>query len=238
MEPKIYYKITNYKETCGIYQYCDGMNVTKSKYFHFTDEKNIFSFLKDGCNIREVHVPLNDPDLIIIKEKNKWRTNKIYFGKKHNILDLNVIMKLVNRGADLHSCREELLKRASCKGDLILVKYLVQMGADYHIDTNEALKCAIVNENIEVVNYLLLVGADTNSVDRSTNKKINSLLYNYALTLAVKVGNLELVKILISSNPVFLLALMEASDKALKKKQIDIFNYLCFIKNTLSDRAR
>jgi len=93
---KTYYKVTNENETHNNYKYKDGLNILEEKFnddstascvpggFYFTDYENLPKFFEYGIWIREVTIPENakvikDPD------GNKWRTNKIIFGKKYHI---------------------------------------------------------------------------------------------------------------------------------------------------------
>jgi len=90
---KLYFKITNTNENHYGFQYNDGLNVLKDKFnnnpkatcvpggLYFTDAEHIFEFLTYGIYLREVTLPVNDPDFKMVKDGNKWRANKIILGK-------------------------------------------------------------------------------------------------------------------------------------------------------------
>ena len=91
---KTYYKVTNEKENHNGYQYKDGLNILKEKFnsnpenscvkggFYFTDYNNLLWFLDYGVYIRKVKIP---KDARVVKDLggDKWRTDKIIFGKKY-----------------------------------------------------------------------------------------------------------------------------------------------------------
>jgi len=93
---KIYYKVTNKDEIHHGYPYEDGLNILEEEFnddstascvpggFYFTDYENLVKFLDYGTWIREVTIP-EDAKVIKDPDGNKWRTDKIIFGKKHHI---------------------------------------------------------------------------------------------------------------------------------------------------------
>jgi len=93
---KTYYKVTNIDEFHREYQYKDGLNVLEEKFndnpkascvpggFYFTDYENLPNFFIYGIWIREVTIP-EDAKVIKDPEGDKWRTDKIIFGKKYHI---------------------------------------------------------------------------------------------------------------------------------------------------------
>src|ERR1700733_6675589 len=99
METKLYWKITNENENHHGYQYKDGLNVLIEEFepegscvpggFYFTETKDILKFLVYGVYLREVILPLDDPNFKMVKDPSgdKYRSNMIILGKKYNLSD-------------------------------------------------------------------------------------------------------------------------------------------------------
>ena len=111
LSKKKFFKITNWEENHHDFQYTDGLNILKEPFaetgscvpggLYFTDIDNIFGFLDYGIHLREIILPLNDPDFKIVKDGNKWRANKIIFGKRYNLWEKETFEYLVSIGADV-----------------------------------------------------------------------------------------------------------------------------------------
>jgi len=93
---KTYYKVTNEEENHHGYQYKDGLNILEEEFndnpgescvpggFYFTDYDNLPKFFCFGVWIREVRIPEN-ARVVKNLNGNKWRTDRIIFGKKYHI---------------------------------------------------------------------------------------------------------------------------------------------------------
>lgn len=100
-----YYKITNKKETHHGYVYHDGLNILNEPFneadncgpggFYFTTKQYIYKFFKWGIYVREISLPIDDPDLKVHwdKTKCKFRTNKIILGKKYSLFNPKIYKK-------------------------------------------------------------------------------------------------------------------------------------------------
>ena len=191
------FKITNEKECHHGFQYQDGLNILTEPFaetgscakggFYFTDVNNIFKFLDFGIYLREITLPFNDPDFKVVKdlEGDKWRTNKIIFGKRYNLDDVETFKYLISMGANIKADNDYAVKWASKKGHLEVIKYLVSLGADIRADNDEAVRWASYYGHLEVVKYLVSMGADI---------KAN----NETVRLASYYGHLKMVKYLVS----------------------------------------
>ena len=80
--------------------------------------------------------------------------------------------------------KNKLLRKASKKGHINIVKYLVSMDAGVTAQDNYAVRYASANGHIETVKYLVSIGADVTALD------------NYAIDCAFKNDNIEMVKYL------------------------------------------
>lgn len=107
-----FFKITNKNENHYGYQYVTGLNVLDKPfdegscmegglYFSFSDIEHIFEFLHYGVYLREIILPLDDPDFKCVKDlDNKWRANKIILGKRHE-LNISIFSYLISLGLTL-----------------------------------------------------------------------------------------------------------------------------------------
>ena len=192
---KTYYKITNAEENHHGFQYKDGLNVLIEKFnenpedhccaggLYFTDAKNIFKFMEYGIYLREITLPVENPDFKMVREKNKYRANMIILGKRYELANVETIKMLIEAGAE-NDCA---LRCSAEKGYLEVVKYLIEKGSDIHAENDYALRYSAMNGHLEVVKYLIEVGADIHA------------LIDYALTLSANNGHLEVVKYLIEA---------------------------------------
>ena len=103
-----YYKITNKNETHYGFKYQDGLNILKEKFnndenaycvpggFYFTTKEFIHEFYEYGIYLREIELPINDPEFKMVKDPsgNKWRANKIILGNKYSLLDPEIYITL------------------------------------------------------------------------------------------------------------------------------------------------
>jgi len=113
-----------------------------------------------------------------------------------------------------------LLKWASIKGYLIIVKYLINAGADVHYDNDVALRIASANGKLEVVKYLIeeagayIYAQNNNALSCAVQYKrkevfdyliengaiINNEYINKALSWACECGYLNIMEYLIKHN--------------------------------------
>lgn len=188
---KLYYKITNKNENHYGFQYIDGLNILKDEFndwsqscnfkgLYFTNVKNIFKFLDYGCYVREVKLPIDNPNFKMVKVGSiKWRANMIILGNKYNLNDHNTFDMLIKNGAQFIN---NALEYASINGYIEIIKLLV---VKYGVKINSlVLNFATKNGNFEVVKFLIQNGA-----------QIDNLTLRYALDFC----NLEIIKFLIEN---------------------------------------
>ena len=196
LSKKKFFKITNKDEMHYDFQYTDGLNILKEPFaetgscvpggLYFTDIDNILEFLHYGVYLREITLPLNDPDFKIVKDNNKWRANKIILGKRYNLWEKETFEYLVSIGADIHIDNDSPLSWASGNGHLDVVKYFVSIGANIHAYNNFPLNLASANCHLDVMKYLVEQGANIHANN------------DYVFTYASEKGRLEVVKYLVS----------------------------------------
>jgi hypothetical protein len=192
-----FYKITNETETHNVLKYKTGLNADPLPFnphgncqpggIYYTDVKNIFNFINYGPWIREVTLPKDaqvyeNPGIPL-----KWKADKVKLGPRHKWSSVEVIEKLVKKGANIHAGDDCVLRVAAQNGHLNVVKYSVKNGADIHSGGDHALRWASNNGHLNIVKYLLKNGANIHAWD------------DYALRYAASNGHLNVVKYLVKN---------------------------------------
>ena len=193
----MYFKITNKDENHNGFQYADGLNILKEEFnndpnqsccaggLYFSNAANIFKFLDYGVYLREITLPTDNPDFLMIKDNNKWRANMIILGKRYELSNINTFKYLIECGANVHAGGGEALCLSASNGHLDIVKNLIENGVDVHTDNDYALRSSAQNGHLDVVKYLLEKSADIHADN------------NYALRSSAKNGYLDVVKYLV-----------------------------------------
>ena len=100
-----YYKITNKDETHHGYKYQDGLNIldkpfdeigtSASSGLYFTTIEHVPKFYRLGIHLREVHLPIDDPEFKIVRDPSGGfhRANKIILGKKYSLFEKSTYEK-------------------------------------------------------------------------------------------------------------------------------------------------
>jgi len=100
-----FYKVTNAKEIHNGFVYKDGLNILDKKFnrhgscvaggLYFTNLYNLHNFYAFEIHLREIFLPLDDPDFQMVIDPNggKWRANKIILGNKYSLLDPKTYQK-------------------------------------------------------------------------------------------------------------------------------------------------
>ena len=166
---ELYFKITNKEENHHEFQYVNDLNILKEEFnddpnqsccaggLYFTDIANIFKFLDYGIYLREVTLPTDNIDFLMVKDKSgdKWRANMIILGKRRDLCDVDTFNYLIKNGADVHAGNEMALRWGAHNGYLNIVKYLVECDANVHIGNDIALWQSTQNNHLDVVKFLV-----------------------------------------------------------------------------------
>lgn len=72
---------------------------------------------------------------------------------------LNIVVYLVNLGANIHANNDCAVRQASFSGHLDIIKYLVDLGANVRADNDQAIRWVCASGELNVIKYLLLRGA-------------------------------------------------------------------------------
>lgn len=101
-----FYKITNSDEYHHDHQYKDGLNILTVPFhvyhagscvsdgFYFTTLEHIHNFYGLGIYIREIHLPVNDPEFTIVQHEEYWLSNKVILGTRYCLFDFDTYEKL------------------------------------------------------------------------------------------------------------------------------------------------
>ena len=142
----MYYKVTNKKENHHGFQYVDGINILKEKFnanpnescgagdLYFTTLENIHEFYDYGINLREVSLPVSDPDfqMVLDPEGDKWRANKIILGKKYSLFDPTTYQVL---GLDINE-NISLIDTASKYGRVDMLEWWKNSDSELEYNSN------------------------------------------------------------------------------------------------------
>lgn len=196
-QTKKFWKITNEKECHNGYQYQDGLNVLYEPFnddpeasrvkggLYFTDEENICFFLDRGVFLREVILPTNFRELKVIvdSERNEWRANMIYFGKKYDLRDI-----CINEVIDNDNFNGKWLMWAMTYGHFKVVKFLLEKNDRFvnQQTLNMLLLGAVSYGYFEIVKYLVelresqFINSNNCSANRINNKFRDDMLIKTA----------------------------------------------------------
>lgn len=227
MNDTTWFKITNENECHHGFQYQDGLNVLKGPFnddpnasccaggFYFSDITNIPKFFGYGCYLRELTLPLTDPEFKIIKDPSgdKWRANKLILGKRHDLWSIDTFNMLIERGVDLSTYNNFILQCAYLHGHFDIIILLVEKGYGV-ILYNEILRTASQQKHFETVKYIIEKGADIHTGS------------DIALRMAVVWGNLEMVKYLVTKGADIHACGDESFRTAVEMEHFEVVNFL------------
>ncbi len=229
----MYYKITNRYENHYGYQYNDGLNVLKEKFnddptascvaggFYFTDIFNILHFIGYGCYLREIELPIDDPDFKIVKDPsgNKWRANKIILGNKYDLFSVETFKYLEKKGADIKPYCNKIFDNVLYlnQNNLDTLKYLMEHGVDINIMHINVAYFEDSNNCMDKIKYLLENGANREKIFMSALQNnhfeivkflLEDCIYLYidknrSLEYAIQNCNSKIVKCLVKNGADF-----------------------------------
>jgi len=250
----MYYKITNQDENHHGFQYKNGMNILIEPFvdegscipggLYFTGIENILHFVRYGVYLREVTLPTNDIDFKMVVDKNKWRANKIIFGKKYDLRNINTWKYLEKNGADINKHVKYVLRWAVKNNFFNVLRYLINKGIDINVHNGYAIRTAVQFNHLKIVVYLLDNGADVNINNggplqiaaEDGNMEITHYLVekgadvcadnNLAIQLAAQNGQLEMVHYLVEKGADITDNNNEAIALAAAQGHIEVVRYL------------
>ena len=197
----MYFKITNANENHRGFQYVDGLNVLIEEFnddpnksccrggLYFTNIQNIFKFLDYGIYLREIALPIDNPDFRMVKDPkwDKWRANMIILGTRYDLNNVDTFKYLIQNGANIHVRNDYALRWSAGKGYLDVIKFLIENRADIHANDDSALKWSAERGHLDVVKFLIENGADIHAEN------------DYALTWSEENGYLDVANFLVEN---------------------------------------
>lgn len=185
---------------------------------YFTDVKYIFKFLGFGNYLREVTLPTMDNDFKYVAEgKNMWRANKLIFGNKYYLFNVETFKYLISLGANYLNDNYDSLQWVAEHGYLDLVEYLISLEGLNNDQSayKYAIYAATKNNNFHIIKLLIDKGANIHKIHDPLRKAViaNDLDIvkflvehgadvhannNRAVRRAAELGYLEIVKYLVS----------------------------------------
>ncbi|QGR53608.1 ankyrin repeat-containing protein [Moumouvirus maliensis] len=200
MSLKLYFKITNENECHHGFQYKDGLNILEGEFndnpqdycvpgrLYFCEPKDIHHYLHYGVYLREVYLPVDNPNFKMIMNRLKiYGANMIILGKKYYLNDLNTWKYMIECGLDIHYNDNEPLKTAIYNGYLEIVKNLIKC-EDSFLAYNKICRNSIVyavnGGYLDIVKRLINLSSTYNDL-------------TYALMHSSLSGNLEMIQFLI-----------------------------------------
>ncbi|MDD4083272.1 MAG: ankyrin repeat domain-containing protein [Sphaerochaetaceae bacterium] len=186
-----FYKILNEEDCHNNFQYKTGLNIDPIKFnpsgdctsggIYFSRE-DILYFLNYGQYIRKITLPEDAQIYENPGEPKKWKADKVILSEREEI-NLEVIKRLIDEGADPNISDSYPLRWAAEKGYTDIVKLLIPF-SDSKINCNHALRSAAKNGHIDIVKLLIPV----------SDPKENG---SYVLRCAAEYGHVDIVKLLI-----------------------------------------
>lgn len=130
--------------------------------FTITDSKNLPT--QSGTDVREVILPLDDPDfkIVVAPYGTRWQVNKVHVGKKYSMLDMKTYEILGLDFLQYYRYHHEIFLNAVEQNDtesLNKFKALV----DFHDLNEDKLRYAAKNGMVRMVAALIKDGANVHA---------------------------------------------------------------------------
>lgn len=157
-----YLKVTNKKELHYDHQYQPGLNILQGKFnddpndlcgpggFYFTLPDNINNYYDYGINIREIFLPMDNPNFKMINLGHKFRSNMVILGNKYSLLDIKTYQKFNLDPED----NKYMIDRISIEGDLesLILWQTLEVYSEKRLSYNKiAIDTALFQNNIDIL---------------------------------------------------------------------------------------
>ena len=135
----LFFKITNKDEYHYDFQYVDGFNKLKGQFngnedsscapgrLYFTKPKHIFKFASYGEYLRDIYLPVDNEDFLMVKDPNgdKYGANMIILGERRSLFDVETIKYAISKGACLTKYVGYVKDWAFNHGAWNIIEYLI-----------------------------------------------------------------------------------------------------------------
>ena len=164
---------------------CDRMNIHKyDRGITFTNEGILGQMFPGRVWLWEVAVPSKEIIYIDPAHPADFKAKKVVLSNRERITN-DVIMRLIEEGADVNCGGYHLFCKAASNGDIDLVNYLLSKGIDISFAGPLALSGAAEGGHADIVRLLLDLGINPDHD------------YCGALYCASSAGNIDVVKMLL-----------------------------------------
>ena len=93
---------------------------------YFSDTENIFGYLNYGVHLRDIELPLEDNDLKMVVDGDKYRANKIILGAKYELANIDTFKYLIRSGAPVnYNVVDWIMGRTMDDKNFEIFKYLI-----------------------------------------------------------------------------------------------------------------
>ncbi|AQN68731.1 ankyrin repeat protein [Saudi moumouvirus] len=226
----LYFKVTNELECHNGYQYVDGLNILNEKFndsddscvpgrLYFSDKNHIMEYLNFGVYLREVILPINNPDFKMIKDgEDKYGANMIILGEKRDLRDPETWKYMQSIGISFKNYKVEIMTFVYKWKPINVIKYLKkEIQYFIHHRSDSSLRYLCKTGCLEEVIFCVNLGANIHAHN------------NHSIRLAAEYGHLDVVKYLVENR-----ARIDSCDQyalrfASKNGQLDIVKYIMSI---------
>ncbi|UFX99757.1 ankyrin repeat protein [Megavirus baoshan] len=261
----IYYKILGANFNQKGYQYHKGLNVLDKPFenngscvpggLYFTNIENIFKFINYGVYLVKVTIP-EDAQMVKDPDNDKWRADKIIISDEKDLREIDTIKYLIEQGADIKRDYHFVLDFTINNNLHKMLEYILTICKDIKINLSVPsvlpiystdMAKVLINHKAKLSTYFvnqIIEHYDLEIIKIIVKQDDPTGLIYYIYNMAVKINDLNIVKILYENNSeiknmyelnsgVFKLALAQQSFNVLNfmiennfKISVDIYAYI------------
>lgn len=216
-----FYKVMSINFNQKGYQYHEGLNILDKPFestgscvpggLYFTNIENIFKFINYGVYLVKVTVP-EDAQMVKDPNNDKWRADKIIISDKKDLFEIDTIKYLIENGADIKRDYHFVLDFAINNNLHNMLEYILTICKDIKINlsvpsvlpiysTNMAK--VLINHKAKLSTYFvnqIIEHYDLEIIKIIVKQDDPTGLIYYIYNMAVKINDVNIVKILYENN--------------------------------------
>lgn len=229
MSSKLYFKITNETECHYDYQYGDGLNILKGEFndnddscvpgrLYFSDKNHIMEYLNFGVYLREIILPVDNPDFKMIKEHpygDKYGANMIILGEKHDLRNSETWEYMQSIGIEFKKYSDKIMAFIYKWKPKSVMNYLRrEIELCVHYKSDQLLRWSCESGSLNEIKFLVSLGANIHAHN------------NHPVRLAAENGHLEIVKYLVERGAIITSCNDHALIFASRNGHLDVVKYI------------